>query len=341
MLKTVRVEDAIGMILAHDITEIRPGEFKGAAFRKGDIIHQKDLGHLKRLGKNHLYILDLDPDQVHENEAAIELAMALSGKGICFNKNPKEGKISLTAEHDGLFKVNVDTLIELNLISDVMCTSIHSNTPVKKNKRLAGLRAIPLIIKRDMLNKAIEICSTDSFLFEVKPFQHVNTRIIITGSEVYEGLIEDKFKNIISEKLKNYGLNANQTVFLPDDEDRIAETVEEAINDGIELIITTGGMSVDPDDVTRMGIRKAGVDQLYYGSSALPGAMLLLAYRENISIVGIPACGLFHKNTVFDLVLPRLLAGEKPNNFDLAKLAHGGLCQDCEECRFPNCSFGK
>jgi len=339
--RKVKIEDAVGLSLAHDITEIRPGEFKGPSFRKGHTVESKDLCRLMRLGKRHLYILKLDKGQVHEDEAVLELAEALAGPGVTFNQQPREGKIQLKAAYSGLFKVNVDPLIDFNLIPEVMCASVHNNTPVTKGQALAGTRAIPLVIHRDILDKAIDIAHTHNPVFSVKAFNNVKAGLIITGNEVYDGLIEDKFEAVVTKKLESYGASLVETVILPDNQSMIAEKVKLFLNKGADLIITTGGMSVDPDDVTRLGIKKAGVDQIYYSAAVLPGAMFQLAYKGDIPIVGIPACALYHETTIFDLVLPRLLAGEKPDNRDLARLAHGGLCLDCPTCRFPTCSFGK
>lgn len=339
--KKIPVQEAVGTTLAHDITEIRPGEFKGTSFKKGDVIKHEDLCHLMRLGKNHLYILDLDKDQVHEDDAVMDLASALAGPGVIFDAKPSEGKLQLKALSSGLFKVNVDALVDFNMIPDVMAAAIHNNTPVESGQSVGATRAIPLAIRRGELDRAVKIVSDNYPLLYIKAFKPMKVRLVITGNEVYEGLIQDRFETIIKNKLEHYGASLKETVILPDDPDRIAAQVSEYLNKDTEMIITTGGMSVDPDDVTRMGIQRAGFDQLHYSSAVLPGAMFLLGYREDTPIMGLPACGLFHNITIFDLILPRLLAGEKPGARDLAALSHGGLCLNCSPCRFPACSFGK
>lgn len=339
--KKIKVQNSVGLELAHDITEIRPGEYKGPSFRRGHKVEEKDLCHLMRLGKRHLYVLDLPEDQIHEDDAVLELAMALAGPGVLFGKAPSEGKIQLTAAYHGLFKVNIEPLIQFNQIPDVMCASIHNDTTVTKGQILAGTRAVPLAIGRDVLDTAVQMAEKNYPIFSVKAFNNYKAGLIITGNEVYDGLIEDKFETIVTEKLEAFGTSLMETVILPDDEAIIAEKIRQFIENGMDLIITTGGMSVDPDDVTRSGIKNAGVDQIHYSAGVLPGAMFLLAYKKNIPIIGIPACALYHKITVFDLVLPMLLAGEKPDDKNLARFAHGGLCLDCPVCRFPACSFGK
>jgi molybdenum cofactor synthesis domain-containing protein len=339
--KKIRVEEAVGTTLAHDITEIRPGQYKGPSFRKGQRIEPGDLCHLMRLGKRHLYILDLDDDHIHEDQAVLELATALSGPGVTFGGQPSEGKLELKASYDGLLKIQVDPLVAFNLLPDVMCASRHNNTPVSEGQILAGTRAIPLVIERESLNQALEISRRHYPMISVAQFNPCRAGLIITGSEVYDGLIEDRFETIVDKKLTAYGATLAETVILPDDQERISNTVQSYLSRGLDMIVTTGGMSVDPDDVTRHGIRQAGVDEIYYSSGVLPGAMFQLAYNGDIPIVGIPACALYHKATIFDLILPRLLAGERPDNRDLAGLAHGGLCLNCRSCRYPDCSFGK
>ena len=339
--KKIRVEDAVGTTLAHDITEIRPGQYKGPSFRKGQRVQSGDLCHLMRLGKRHLYILDLDDDHIHEDQAVLELASALAGPGVTFGSNPKEGKLGLKAVYDGLLKIQVEALVEFNMLPDVMCASRHKNTPVSAGTLLAGTRAIPLAIDRTALDQALEISRRNYPLIAVKSFQPARAGLIITGSEVYEGLIEDRFKAVVTDKLTAYGSTLVDAVILPVDQEQIAGAVKTYLDQGLDLIVTTGGMSVDPDDVTRHAIRQAGVDEIYYGSGVLPGAMFQLAYRGDIPILGIPACALYHQATIVDLILPRLLAGEHPDNHDLAALAHGGLCLNCRTCNYPDCSFGK
>lgn len=337
----IRLEDAVGLRLAHDITEIRPGECKGPAFRKGHRVAEQDLCHLMRLGKRHLYVLDLDQDHVHEDEAAFFLAEALAGPGVRFKGQPREGKLQLEAAFDGLFKVRVEPLVALNLIPEVMCATIHTNTPVRAGQRLAGTRILPLAIHRHILEEARRLMEANYPVLAVKEFRPCRAALIITGNEVYDGLIEDRFAPIIRKKLAAYGSSLGEVHILPDDVDRISQAITASLSRGAELLITTGGMSVDPDDVTRLAIGQAGVERLYYGAGALPGSMFLLAYQGRIPIMGVPACALYHEATIVDLILPRLLAGEQPDHQDLARLAHGGLCCDCPTCRFPACPFGK
>ncbi len=337
----IKVEEAVGTCLAHDITEVRPGEYKGASFRKGHQVQHADVCRLMRLGKRHLYILDLGEDQVHEDDAVVELASALAGPGITFGSTPNEGKLQLKAAYTGLLKIDTEALVAFNLIPDVMCASMHNNMPVFEGQIVAGTRAIPLIINRSELDRAVRLVQQRSPIFRVKAYQRKKIRLLITGNEVYEGLIEDRFEEIVKKKVTALGAELLETVILPDDTDRIADIVRRFTAADTDMVITTGGMSVDPDDVTRHGIRMAGVDRLYYGAAVLPGAMFQVAYKAMMPIVGIPACGLYHQTTIFDLVLPRLMAGENIDDQDLARFAVGGMCFNCDVCRYPACSMGK
>jgi len=339
--KTIPIDQAVGTTLAHDMTEVIPGKYKGPAFKKGHRVKAQDLCRLMRMGKNNLYTLDLKENQIHEDDAVYELASALSGPGITFSNSPNEGKLELRASYPGLFKVNVDALIDFNMIEDVMCASIHNNTSVEKNQSLAATRAIPLVIEKDELERAVKIAKEKYPIFSVKMFNPLKIRLIITGNEVYNGLIQDRFQNIVEKKIKSLGATLEEVVILPDNGEMINKQIRSYLKKETDLIITTGGMSVDPDDVTRAGIEKSGFDQVHYSAAVMPGAMFLLGYNKNASIMGLPACGLYHQTTVFDLILPRIMAGERPGKRDLAKLCHGGLCQNCSPCRFPTCPFGK
>ncbi|SPD71716.1 Molybdenum cofactor cytidylyltransferase [uncultured Desulfobacterium sp.] len=341
MRKTIKLKDAVGTALAHDITEIRPGEFKGPAFRKGHVVCNEDICHLQRLGKNHLYLIDLEEDEIHENEAAATLARALSGEGIAWDDDPSEGKIKLFADRDGLLTVDAGTLAEFNMVEEVMCASLQNNTPVKKGEQIAATRAIPLIMKRAPIEAAAAIASRSGGILNVRPLRHAKAGLIVTGNEVYHGLIEDGFAPILSQKITNFGSEVISLDFAPDSDEAIAEVILSDIKRGCDILLVSGGMSVDPDDVTRQGIRMAGATELYYGAAVLPGAMFLVAYFDDIPLLGVPACGLHHRTTALDLVLPRVLSGEHIGKWELAALGHGGLCRDCPECNYPRCSFGK
>jgi molybdenum cofactor synthesis domain-containing protein len=356
--KTIPVQEAVGTVLAHDITEIRPGEFKGRAFKKGHIIRKEDVCHLQRLGKEHLFVLNIAEDEMHENDAAYAIAKALMGNGVRIKGEPREGKIDIIAERDGLLKIDRDALLNFNMLGEVMCATLHDNMVVKKGQTLAGTRAIPLVVKKSVVEQAARIAmeradrinvtshgntvaSVQTGVIEVKELRKPKAGIVITGNEVYHGRIKDAFAPIIRKKIEEYGGELVGIYYAPDDKQYIEDRLRELLNSGANLLITTGGMSVDPDDVTRFAIRNLGATDFTYGSAVLPGAMFLIAYLDSIPILGIPACGMYAKTTIFDLILPRVLAGERIGRKEVAALGHGGLCLKCEVCRYPVCPFGK
>ncbi len=341
MLKKIKVENAVGSTLAHDITEIRPGEFKGPAFRKGHTVCDDDICRLQKLGKNHLYLIDLDDDEIHENQAAAILAKALAGDGITWENDAREGKISLHAAHNGLLKVETSALTALNMVDEVMCATLHSNTLVKKDALVGATRAIPLVMKRAPVERAAAIAAQSRGALRVLALKKVCAGLVITGNEVYHGLIQDRFAPILSRKIESLGSRVKDILFAPDSEEKICAAIQTHLDQGCDLILLSGGMSVDPDDVTRKAIRRAGAVKFHYGAAVLPGAMFLTAYIGNIPLLGVPACGLHHKTTVLDLVLPRILAGEIIGKKELAFMGHGGLCKDCPDCVYPHCPFGK
>ncbi len=346
MLVKLPVQKAVGTTLAHDITEIRPGEFKGPAFRKGHTVCDGDICHLQKLGKNHLFLLDMDEDEIHENEAAEILAKGLAGKGVEWDNDPKEGKITLHAAYDGILSINIASLAAFNMIDEVMCATRHNNTLVKKGELVAATRAIPLVMKQVPIERAALIAAHEQGTVSVKPLRNMNTGLVITGSEVYNGLIKDAFAPVLSKKVNDLGSSILDIEYAPDDSNVIKQAIlkcidSKCLDSKCDLIILSGGMSVDPDDVTRAGIRKAGATEMYYGSAVLPGAMFLMAYIGDIPLLGVPACGLYHGVTILDLILPRVMAGEHIGKKELAFLGHGGLCMNCKKCSFPHCPFGK
>ncbi len=345
--KTVPVDEAVGMVLCHDITEIRPAEFKGRAFKKGHIVRREDIARLKQLGKERLFILEIKEDEMHENDAAYALAKALAGPGVCPGGEPAEGKINLVAERDGLLNIRCDALLRFNMLGEVMCATMHRNSVVRKGQVVAGTRAIPLVVKKAVIEEAVRTAEAAGGVVTVKQMRRPKAGIVITGNEVYYGRVKDAFEKVITGKIKNLGGEITGVYFAPDDAKFIEDRIRALMGAGADLIITTGGMSVDPDDVTRFAIRNLGVQELLYGSPVLPGAMFLVAYCNTeagsgpVPVVGIPACGMYAAVTVFDLVLPRILAGERIGRRELAELGHGGLCLKCRKCRYPVCPFGK
>jgi hypothetical protein len=341
MMKKIELSDAVGTRLAHDITEIRPGEFKGAAFRKGHTVCDEDICKLQKLGKNHLYVVDIDEDEIHEDEAAAILAGALAGEGVTWENCPKEGKIGLNAAIEGLLFVNTAALAAFNMVDEVMCATLHSHTQVTKGTLVAATRAIPLIMKRAAIERAAAIARQGGGVLSIRALHRSKVGLVITGDEIYHGLVQDRFAQVLREKVIALGSTVAGVTFAPDDIDLIHHAIAGHLGNGCDFILLSGGMSVDPDDVTRLAIRQTGATEIHYGAAALPGAMFLVAWVGDVPLLGVPACGLYHRATVLDLVLPRILAGERIGRKDLAFYGHGGLCQGCTECLFPKCAFGK
>ncbi len=341
MFKTVPVEKAVGMVIPHDITEIIKDKKKGVAFKKGHIIRLEDIEYLKNLGKENIYVLSLANDAIHENEAASILARALAGRGVEYTEQPVEGKITIKASIDGLLRINKEALFQFNLLGEVMCATLHDNTPVKKGEIVAATRLIPLVTSKSLIEKAEKAALMADTVVEVLALPRKKVGLVITGSEVFYGRIEDRFEQVLRQKLELLGSELSIVRLAPDDKDIIGAEILACIEHGAECIVTSGGMSVDPDDVTREGILKAGATNTAYGTPVLPGAMFLVGQIGQIPVLGLPACGMYHKITVFDLILPRILTGQKIGRTELAELGHGGLCRNCPTCRYPVCDFGK
>lgn len=336
-MKIMKTKEAVGQVVLHDITQILPGEFKGVAFKKGHIIREEDIEKLLSLGKDHIYVWEERVGMVHENDGAIRLKKLCCGDGLTFS-DIKEGKIDFFAAYDGLLKVDKEELLKLNMIDDLMFATVHNNTPVKKGERVGGTRVIPLMISEEKLKLAEE---TVTKLIHIEKIKGKKVGILTTGNEVYYNRIKDKFGSIIRSKVEEYGCEVLGQTILPDDKDRIREEIKKWYEAGAEMVVCTGGMSVDPDDVTPSAIRESGAEVITYGSPVLPGAMFLLAYYNDKPLLGLPGCVMYGKITVFDLVLPRVLTDEKLTKKDISEYGHGGLCLNCEVCMFPKCSFGK
>lgn len=339
-MKLIKTEEAVGQVLCHDITQIIKGVTKDARFRKGHIVTEEDIPVLLSLGKDHLYVWEKDDTVYHENEAAQILC------DVCINEHMaptevKEGKIELKAECDGLFCIDVDRLLQINEIEKIMIASRHHNTPVKKGEKLLGTRVIPLVIKKEKMEQ-VKACADSEPLCSLHPYLLKTAGIVTTGNEVYYGRIQDTFTPVVKEKLAAYGIDVTEHITVNDEKEKIKEAILTLKEKGCEIIIATGGMSVDPDDQTPGAIRMSGARMITYGAPVLPGAMFCLGYFEDgTPVMGLPGCVMYARSTIFDLMLPRIAAKVPVTKKDIAVLGHGGLCLGCEECRYPACSFGK
>ena len=328
MMKIVNVEEAIGMVLAHDLTKIVPGQFKGAAFKKGHVITPEDIPVLKDMGKNHLNVLELSEDDLHEEDAAIRIGTAISGEGV-YRTDPHEGKVTLKARDRGLLKINLDALEEVNDIEMIIIATLHNNTVVDKDQPVAGTKIIPLTIKKDKIEAIERICKELGSIVSVKELKPLKAGIVVTGSEVYHGRITDKFGPVLEEKVRFYGGTLLGVKYASDDIDMIQNSINDFLEKGADIVLTSGGMSVDADDLTPTAIRNISDRVITYGSPVLPGAMFMVAYKGSTPILGVPACGMYHKTTVLDLILPRIMAGEEHSRKDITKPGGGGACLNC------------
>lgn len=340
MLK-IRLEDALGSVLLHDMTQIIPGKVKDVRFRKGHVVKEEDITVLLSMGKENLFVWDQVPGLIHEDEAAMRLAKAVAGQGLSLSE-PKEGKVNLIAEEDGLLYAQEDGIFALNSLEHIVLATLHNHTPVKKGQKIAGTRVVPLMIEEEIVREAEGRASKyKERLLQIRPLQSKKVGIVITGSEVYHGRITDKFGPVLHSKVTAWGSVVMGQSFADDKAEMIQAQIYEHIANGAEMILVTGGMSVDPDDVTPTAIKGIGAEVVTYGAPVLPGAMFLLAYRNGIPIMGLPGCVMYSRITVFDLVAARILAGECLTRADIVKYGHGGLCLECKTCVYPNCSFGK
>ena len=339
-MKLIRTEDAVGHVLCHDMTQIIPGVYKDARFRKGHIVTEEDIPVLLAMGKENLYVWEKTEGMLHEDEAALRL------RNLCISEHMhctavKEGKVELIADADGLLEADIERLDAVNEIDELMIATRHTHTAVHPGDKLAGMRVIPLVIDEEKLIRAEKAAGGEPIL-RLIPWKLKTAAIITTGSEVEKGLIQDQFTPVVKQKLAAFGIETVSHVLTGDDQERITGEILKAHEAGTDLILCTGGMSVDPDDRTPGAIARSGVKIVTYGAPTLPGAMFCLGYFEDgTPVAGLPGCVMYAKATIFDLVMPRIAAGVKLARKDFVRLGHGGLCLGCKECHYPVCSFGK
>jgi molybdopterin biosynthesis enzyme len=339
-IKMMPVEEAIGHVLCHDMTRIVKGEMKGAQFRKGHVIQEEDIPMLLSMGKEQIYIWEKPEGALHEDEAAEALAAICRGNNIS-RKGPSEGKIELFAQSDGVFQYDADILNSINEIEELIITARHNHLAVKAGDKLAGMKAVPLVIAEDKLRQA-RLLAGEAPLMNVLPYCLKSAAVITTGSEVAKGRIKDTFTPVLVEKLEAYGIKVIKHITVSDGTDLVAEAIAGARGEKPDLILCTGGMSGDPDDNTPGAIKKSGASIVTYGTPVIPGVMFLLAYFDDgVPIVGVPGCVMYAAATVFDLILPRLAAGQRLSRRDFTRMGVGGLCLSCPECHYPICPFGK
>lgn len=342
-MKEIRTEDAVGHVLCHDITQIIKDQKKGVLFKKGHVVREEDIPVLFSVGKEHLFVWEKQEGILHENEGA-EILYHLCAGEFMHGTDVSEGKIELIADCDGLLKIRRDALRKVNSFGEMIIASRHGDFPVKKGDKIAGTRIIPLVIEKEKMDRVSEEAGPEP-IFSILPYQKKKVGIITTGSEIQKGLIKDAFTPVLRQKLSEYPTEITGQTIPGDDRAQTTADILKFIDDGADMVILSGGMSVDPDDRTPGAIKDAGVRIVTYGAPVLPGAMLLVSYYDKderrIPVVGLPGCVMYAKRTVFDLILPRLMADDEIHSEEIAAYGEGGLCLNCKNCTFPNCGFGK
>lgn len=337
-MKKVKVQDAIGMTLCHDITAMVDG-FKGAAFKRGHVITQEDIPKLLDIGKQHVFIWEENAGKIHEEDAARRLSQMTAVDGAHYG-SISEGKIQLFADQDGMFRVDKALLAAVNRIGDITITTLPDHYPVKAGDRLASMRIVPLVTEERQIAEAEALCAGKQ-LYDLRPFKPLKVGIIITGSEIYHGRIKDKFERVARAKLAHYPAEILGVHVCDDELDMIVGAGRALLAEGAELLIFSGGMSVDPDDLTPSAIREMGAEIVSYGVPSQPGNMTLVAYLDQAALLGVPGAAISRPTTMFDVLLPQIFCGDTLTKDDLIRLGEGGLCQMCDNCHFPNCTFGR
>ena len=337
-MKKIAVEQAVGMTLCHDITKMVDG-FKGAAFKRGHVIREEDVEELLNIGKKTVFIWEENAGEIHEEDCALRMAAMAPVEGAHYTA-PSEGKVLLMADRRGMFRVNTRLLRQINLIGDITISTLPDHYPVEAGARLASMRIVPLVTKEAQIIEAEKLCEGKKLL-DLRPYRHRKIGVIITGSEVYSGRIQDKFEPVVRRKMEKYPSEILGVTICDDDLDMIVNAAKAYLSQSADFLIFTGGMSVDPDDLTPTAIRRLGADIVSHGVPSQPGNMTLAAYLNDVAILGVPGAAISLPTTIFDVLLPQIFAGDKLTKDDLINLGEGGLCQMCKACHYPNCTFGR
>jgi hypothetical protein len=339
-VKSVPVQEAVGMVLCHDVTQIVPGKHKGPAFKRGHVVSSQDIELLLDMGKASVYVYDLAEGLIHEDDAAARIALAAAGPGLQLIP-PSEGRVNLIASENGLLKVNSALLEQMNSVEDIVFATLHSNLCVVRDQPVGGTRIIPLVTREENVQRVESLCREHGPVIQVKALRSMQVGIVTTGSEVFHGRIADKFGPVLHAKFAELACPVLGQMFVSDDTAMTTRAILDFIEQGAELVAVTGGMSVDPDDRTPTAIGATGARVVTYGAPVFPGAMFMLAYLGAVPIIGLPGCVMYHRTSIFDLIVPRILAGEILTREDFIKLGYGSYCSGCAKCTHPHCGFGK
>ena len=337
-MKKIRVQDAIGMALCHDITEMNDG-FKGVAFKRGHVIREEDVEHMLNIGKRMVFVWEDNAGEIHEDDCARRMAAMAPVAGAHYTE-PAEGKVLLFADQRGMFRVNRELLRKIDSIGDITICTLPDHYPVEAGARLASMRIVPLVTREAQILEAERLCAEEKLL-DLRPYQPKKIGVVITGSEVYSGRIKDKFEPVVRGKMKQYPAEILGVTICDDELDMIVDAAKAHLKNGADFLIFTGGMSVDPDDLTPTAVRQLGAEIITHGVPSQPGNMTLVAYLGDVPILGVPGAAIKLPTTVFDVLLPQIFAGDKITKEELIGLGDGGLCQVCKVCHWPNCTFGR
>ena len=339
-MRKIRIEDAVGMVLGHDVTQIIPGKYKGPRFKRGHKIKKEDIPEFLKIGKEHIYVMDLKPGIIHEDDAALRLGQAFSGENVEI-VGPSEGKMTFHSKINGVLKINLALLQRINLSGNIILSTLHRYTPCKPEMAIGATRIISLTTLERQIEKVENWCKKYGPVIEIFPYRTLDVGVVVTGNEFFHGRTEDRFDDRVGKKIVGFGSRVIKKLVVSDDIHQISQALLDLQADSIDLILVTGGLSVDPDDVTRAGIKKAGTRIIFYGTPILPGAMFLYGMLGEKPVLGLPACVFHHNATLFDIIFPRILAEEVLSRKEISLLGHGGFCQNCNPCKFPVCPFGK
>ena len=339
-MKKIKIEDAVGVVLGHDCTQIIPGKYKGPRFRRGHMIRKEDIPEFLKIGKEHVYVMDLKPGILHVDDAALRLGKAFSGENIK-TTGPSEGKVTFHSRLNGVLKINLSLLHRINLTGNIILSTLHRYTQCLPDMAVGATRIISLTAPEKQIQKVESWCKKEGPVIEILPYLKRDVGVVVTGNEFFKGRTEDRFDDRVGKKIIDFGSRVVTKRVVPDDAYQISKALSELKDEPVDLILVTGGLSVDPDDVTRAGIKKAGTRIIFYGTPILPGAMFLYGKLGEKPVLGLPACVFYHNATLFDIIFPRILAGESFTRKEICLLGHGGFCRNCDPCHFPICPFGK
>lgn len=341
--RTIPVEEAVGMPLAHDLTQIdAPNHIKTARFKKGQIITEADLPVLRDMGKEHLLIIELQTGFVHEDDAAVALSEVLAGDNLRVTP-PEEGRCNLVAAESGILWYLAETVNRVNQDPDWVLSALAPHRPVLAGQTVAGFRIRPLAIEDYRVERAVAAVR-GSQPFKILPFRPLKVGLVTTGKEIFDGRIADAFRPKLDEKLSRLNGECIGQSFSTDTVEDISAAISAFLEKGAKVVICTGGMSVDADDRTPGAIRNVCRKISFQGTPALPGAMLMLGWAaspvdgEDVAVIGAPACVAFDDRTALDKLLPFVFAGIEPGDL-VRRWGVGGLCERCAVCHYPSCSF--